>query len=294
MVNFMLIIIEQSLLYLPLVMGSYISFSLLKVPDLSIESAYVTGSVCGAYVLMYGQDIPQVLLLCMVVLAACTGGALVGLMSSLLTCKGRLPHLLSSIIVGGIFHGINQFVSPVYVSLSGFFNPLSCNVIKQYPELLLLIVITVLLFFLMAQLLTTQLGYAYAIYGNNPYFFIQYDISTSYVFVTGILLANALAGLSGYLFAQSNNFLELNMGYAKALFCITALILGKSVMREKPICLVIPIVGVFAYFILQQCLLKVGFNLKYFTAVQAMLIAVILIYRYHFVPQNSLQDNLGV
>lgn len=290
----MLIIIEQSLLYLPLVIGSYISFSLLKVPDLSIESAYVTGAICGAYVLMYGQALPGPLLLCIVVLASCAGGAVVGLLSSLLTCKGKLPHLLSSVITGGVFHGINQLISPVYVSLHGFSNPLFCPLSKQYPELLLLMVIAVFLFGLIAKFLTTQLGYAYAIYGNNPYFFTQYDISTSYVFITGVSLANALSGLSGYLFAQSNSFLELNMGYAKALFCITALVLGKAVIAKKPVCIGVPLLGACAYFVLQQFLLKVGFNLKYFTAVQALLIAGILLYRYRFSSQHSLQDNLGV
>ena len=85
----------------------------------------------------------------------------------------------------------------------------------------------------MYGLFRTQIGYSYAVYGNNPQFFRNYGISTSFVFITGIMIANALAGLSGYLFAQSNSFIELNMGLGKALLCITALILGKSLVRTK-------------------------------------------------------------
>lgn len=41
------IIFEQTLIYLPLVLGAYCSISLVKVPDLSIEAAYVFGAILG-------------------------------------------------------------------------------------------------------------------------------------------------------------------------------------------------------------------------------------------------------
>lgn len=294
MLNLILIILEQSLIYLPLVIGSYISFSLLKVPDLSIESAYVFGAVAGAHMVMYMQGMPHLIVLLLVILASCLGGACVGLVSSLLTREGKLPHLLSSIITSGLFHGINQLVSPVYVSLTNFSNPLFFAGSKQYPEMITFICIGLTLSLLAVFFFKTQLGYAYAMYGNNPHFFAHYGISTSYVFITGVMLANALAGVSGYLFAQSNSFVELNMGQAKALFCITALILGKAIMPPKPLLITIPLLGTGIYFVLQQLLLKVGFNLAYFTAVQALLVAGILCYRYRYTSLHGMQDNLGV
>jgi ABC-type uncharacterized transport system permease subunit len=79
------------------------------------------------------------------------------------------------------------------------------------------------------------------------------------------------------------------------LLCITALILGKSlVSTKKPFSLYIPLVGTSAYFAMQQVLLKMGFNLKYFTAVQALLVLCILVYTYRKQPQRSIHDNLGV
>ena len=85
------------------------------------------------------------------------------------------------------------------------------------------------------------------------------------------------------------------MGLGKALLCITALILGKAIVPiKKPFSILIPLFGVFAYFTLQQLLLKVGFNLKYFTGVQAILVLCILINAYRKQPQRSPNDNLGV
>ncbi len=296
MVNTALIIIEQSMLHLPLTLGAYISFSLLKVPDLSIETAYVVGAIMGSYVLVGTANVPMSIVLPIIIVFSFFGSALVGLTSSVLTQKGKFPHLLSSIVTFGLFHGINQYISPVYVSLSETRNPLTMfNYILQHPELPMVTAIGCVMIGLIYFLFKTQIGYSYAVYGNNPQFFSNYGISTSFVFITGVMLANALAGVSGYMFAQSNNFIELNMGLGKALLCITALILGKAIVRSKnPFSLPIPVVGTGAYFTLQQLLLKVGFNLKYFTAVQAFLVLCILLYTYRTQPQRLLNDNLGV
>lgn len=294
MYNMLLIIIEQSLLHLPLILGAYISFSLLKVPDLSIETAYTVGAIFGAYTVLHLPAMPASMALILIIAASCFGGALVGFVSSMLTQKGGFPHLLSSIVSFGLFHGINQAISAAYVSLSAVKNPLTLCALPRYPELCMLIIIGVIIFCCIMYLLRTQIGYAYAVYGDNPRFFASYGISTSYVFITGIMLANALAGISGYLFAQSNNFVELNMGLGKALLCITVLILGKSVVfSKKPSSIYVPVMGAIAYFALQQGLLKVGFNLKYFSAMQAICVMGIMLYSYYH-AQRASNDNLGV
>lgn len=296
MIDTLLIIFEQTLMHLPLMLGAYMSFSLMKVPDLSIESAYVVGALCGTYTLIGTQGVPIGLQLIVVIIASLIGGMLVGLTSSVITRKAKLPHLLSSIITFGLYHGITQFFSQAYVSLSGVANPLSALAINtQNPELPIFGILALICIIVGIYFLRTQLGYALAVYGNNPNFFGNYGISTSYVFIVGIAVANALAGLSGYLFAQSNNFVELNIGLGKALLCITALILGKTLIKSKKlISILIPIAGTFAYFTTQQLLLKVGFNLKYFTAMQALMVLIILAYTYRHKRQPDLSDHLGV
>lgn len=290
------VILEQSCLHIPIMVGAYISFSLLKVPDLAIESAYIVGALCAVYMLKSTTMLPAPLALMIVVGASFIGGAFVGGVSSVLTKKGRFPHLLSNLVTFGLFHGINQFFSPVYVSLSNIRNPLTMMMYwPQYPDIVMLVGIAALLVLGVAFILKTQIGYSYAVYGNNPLFFKNYGISTSLVFISGVMIANGLAGVGGYLFVQSNNFLELNMSLGKALLCITSLILGKALVGTKrPIALSIPIVGTFAYFALQQILLKFGFNLKYFTAIQALIVMLVLLYAYRKNPQQLLHDNLGV
>jgi putative ABC transport system permease protein len=294
MIDSLLIIAEQTLLHVPLMLGAYISISLMKVPDLSIESAYVFGAMLGYQSLSIASNLPAAISLPIVILGSLCGGALVGLTSSTLTQKAHLPHLLSAILTFGVFHGLTQLVGNAYVSFSVYpTNPLTMlNLVTRHPEFIVLAILGTLSIIFGFLFFKTQLGYALAAYGNNSQFFKQYDISTAYVFITGIVLSNALSGLSGYLFAQSNGFVELTMGYGKALLCITALILGKTFIPNRILSIAVPMMGVIAYFILQQLLLKIGFNLKYFTALQSIVVLAILVMRYK--KSHRAADHLGV
>lgn len=288
------IIIEQCLMHVPLLLGAYITISLMKLPDLSIESAYVSGAIIGAYVVASTSALPVSMQLPLVIIASLFGGAIVGITSSILTQYAGLPHLLSSIITFGVFYGINQLIAGSYISLSAYQNPLLSNGIERHPEMVALTLIAILVVMGLYVLFKKQLGYAFALYGNNPHFLRHYGISVPYVFIAGVVLSNALAGLSGYLFAQSNGFADITMGFGKALLCITALILGKVIVRStQPIVIIMPLVGCCAYFTLQQLLLKVGFNLKYFTTVQALVTLCILVLTYRKQTKKHI-DHLGV
>lgn len=281
------IILEQSLLHLPLLCGAYISLSLMKVPDLSIESAFVSGALLGS------KAISLNLGLVFVLGASLLGGALVGVTSSCITQFGRLPHLLSSIITFGIFYGLSQLIAGSYISLHAYTNPLEVDIIPHHPEILMLAMICTALVAALLVLFRRQIGYALAFYGNNPRFFGHYGISGRYIFITGIVLANALGGLSGYLNAQSNGFADISMGFGKLLLSITALILGKSILRGiKPPTLLVPLIGAAAYFSLQQVLLNSGFNLKYFSTLQACVVLFVLIILFR--KQHKTIDHLGV
>lgn len=289
------IILEQTYLHIPLIVGAYVSISLMKLPDLSIESAYVFGAIIGAQTIGYTQALPLSIQLIIALLASIIGGTIVGIVSSLLTQKARIPHLLSSIMTIGLFHGINQLVLGTYLSLGNKANPLTIVAMSRCnPELPMLGIIAGITLYITYFLLPTQLGHAFATYGDNPSFFGHYNINTNYIFSRGIIISNALAGISGYLFAQSNGFVEIGIGVGKPLLCITALILGKTLLRiQYTVSLAVPLIGCVAYFTLQQLLLKVGFNLKYFTAVQACLVLLVLIIRYRKNSPAS-GDHLGV
>src|SRR3989339_1241515 len=289
MFNFFMIVFEQSMIYFPLVLGSYISFSLLKVPDLSLEMAYLIGAFFGGYILQIMQGCSLLYILFMVIFGSICGGMLVGFISSCITYFGNIPHLLSSIITFGFFQGLFLMISNPYISLAKFDNVfMVMPYFEQYPELLILLMINFCICCMGVYVFRTQLGYSFVIFGCNPTFFQHFKISTAYVFIMGVVIANGLAGLAGFFFAQTNNLVEVNMGIGKSLFCITTLILGKTFLYHCKNSIFMPILGVVIYFGLQQLLLHIGFDLKYFTMMQSLLVLMILLTIYN---QNRVQHD---
>lgn len=265
-------ILEQALIALPLILGAYLSLSLLKLPDFSLESAYLMGAV-GAYL---ASDLP----LSFIILSAIGSALLSGLLVSFLSQILHLPFLLAAIVSNGFFHGLTQFL--LKTSLVTFR--------LQIPDLYLHAGIALVLIALFILLMRSQLGFSFAVYGNNPQFFKNHRLSGRYVVFSGTLLAHACAGTSGFLFAQSNGFLDLTMQFGIILLCLTSLMLGKLLIKSYRPNFLVPIFGIIFFFFIQQTLLRTGLNLKYFNAFQALFILAIL----YFGQSKQRLNHLGV
>jgi putative ABC transport system permease protein len=254
------LLIEQSLMALPLLIGAYITLSLLKLPDFTIESAYLFGAV--AAFLTQSCSIPIILG------TACLGGMLIGSLVCTVHHYLKLPFLLAAIVTNGLLHGVTQYL-------------LGTSTVSFHPhcglsEISLLSLVGIVLVAAMSWTCRSQLGYCFAIYGNNTLFFQHHRISRPYVMFTGVIIAHGCAGISGFLFAKSNGFVDLTMNFGVILLCLTALILGKLFLRNPRPHILIPLIGIVGYFVIQQLLLRIGLNLKYFNAFQALFILVVL------------------
>lgn len=293
MLNYILLCLSQACIYLPLVIGSFISISLMKVPDLSLESAFTAGAIAGYLFLKLNVPLSSIYFLPLVIAISCLGGMIVGLISSSLTSYCRFAHLLSSIITTGLFHGINLLVlGTCNASFIKCSNPFDIKVFDySVSESSTIALIVGGLYFLFVIISKSQLGLSFSIYGRNKNFFKRHGISERYVFMTGILLSNGLVGIAGFLAAYTQGFVDTSMGLGIALLALTALILGKVI--SSSLSTLIPLVGVSAYFVIQQSLLHVGFDLKFFTTVQAALILIVLVFYYRS-DQRQTIDHLGV
>ena len=272
----MLSILEQALIALPLIAGAYLTLSLLKLPDFSLESAYLFGAV--AAFLAQGLPLPLVLF------SALCGGMIVGMTVSFLNQMLHIPFLLAAIVTNGLIHGLAQYC--LGTAVTGF------QLNLPVSELVLLSATSIMVIGFVGSVLRSQLGHSFAIYGNNPQFFRHHPISGRYVLFSGVILGHGCAGVSGFLFAQSNGFVDLTMNFGVILLCLSALMVGKLFLSARRPNILIPIAGAASFFLIQQSLLRMGLNLKYFNAFQAIFILFIL-YLGH--RKNTLTlDHLGV
>ena len=292
-----LILLQQVAFFAPLILGAYLSFELMKIPSLSIESAYVCGAIFASQIFKFFPE-SSIWLLCAAVLASFFGGAIVGIVASWFSQKAKFSHLLSAIITIGLFHGVVEWlVGDKEIFLSEANNPLNLcsHIIPQYPAFIVVFTLSILVGIVFFIFLKTQLGVSCAIYGDNPLFLKTYRINQAYVVTSGMALSNGLVGLSGYLVSQHLGRIDAHVGVGIPLLCISALVIGKSIwFSKKNLQLMTPLLGILGYFIIQNILLDVGFSLRYFTMVQACIVALLLFFVARLRTGSWYKDLLGV
>ena len=93
--------IGQGLLWALLGLGLYLSFRILNVTDMTVEGTFPLGAATAVSLITHGVN-P---LLASPV--ACLAGALAGLITGLLTTKGKIPSLLAGILTMTAAYSVN-------------------------------------------------------------------------------------------------------------------------------------------------------------------------------------------
>lgn len=269
MFNFLLQILEQSLLFFPLVLALYISFSTLKIPDLSIEGSFVTGAACFASLVNYRQN-------CFIsIVAALSAGALIGFLVALIQKENKVSPLITGVLMIFILSSVNlSIMGKPNLSLLSTETPLSKlqSYLPYYSEnsinLLFISGQVMLLLLISLLLLNSKIGLLFRAFGNNAPLLNRLGKKPELIRSIGLAYSNLVAAYCGVLFAQLNAYADVNMGFGFALIGIAALILGMQLKQfifnseKKSILLDLLMVfsGVFIYFLFVQLFLRFNFS----------------------------------
>lgn len=265
----------------------FITQRLLKIPDLSIETAYMVGGMSSCFFIPYLTAMPSYIAAPLLLAIAIITGGLVGLCSSIITTRFSIAHLFSAIITAGIGVGVIFIFMNPYQGITGYTNHLV--LLKTYGIVPMVVLINIVLVILCTIMMRSQLGYLAIAAGNNPQFFNTFGLSYGRVFCTGVIIANGLAGLSGYLVSQTMFFADIHMGLGKVLFTLVALMMGRLLIQSNRALFIVPVVGTTVQIIMQQILLRVGFNLNYFSLVHGVIL-LMLIALAHRMHHNTLLE----
>lgn len=267
-------ILEMIGVHIPLVVGMFITQRLLKIPDLSVETAYMMGGMSSCFLVPYLNNAPSIIAIPSLLITGLFAGGLVGLSSSLFTTRLHIHHLFSAIITSGLWNGIIFFCMNPYQGLSGYTNHLA--LIKAYGILPVVTGINIILGFMCIKIMRSQGGYLAIAVGSNKQFFNTFGLPLNIIFCSGVIIANSLAGLSGYLVSQTIFFADVHMGLGKVLFALVALMIGRLCIPSVQALFSASCIGVTIQIIVQQLLLKVGFNLNYFSLIHGIILLGII------------------
>ncbi|NQP65941.1 ABC transporter permease [Streptococcus suis] len=266
--------ISQALLWAILGLGIFTTFRILNFPDMTTEGSFPLGG--AVVVTLLTQGVHPIL----ATLAAVLAGCLAGLVTGLLYTKGKIPTLLSGILVMSSCHSIMLFI--MGRANLGLLNIKSLQDLLPFDRetnglilglMAVVAVISALLFFL-----NTRLGQAFIATGDNPDMARSFGIHTSRMELMGLILSNGVIALAGALIAQQEGYADVSRGIGVIVVGMASLIIGEVLfdnvtMAERFITIV---VGAIFYQFLILGVISLGINTSYLRIFSALILAVCL------------------
>ena len=220
--------LAQGLIWGIMAIGVAITYKILDYADLTVDNSLCTGGAVAAICIIGGMD--PLLSLVFAMLA----GALAGLCSGLLHTILGIPAILSGILTQLALYSINMHImgkSNLTISRTQYDLLLTSARIPRailVSGLFVLVLVIVLYWFF-----GTQLGCAIRATGNNEHMARAQGISTNRMKVLGLMLSNALVGLSGALLAQYQGNADINMGRGAIVIGLAAVVIGGALLGRR-------------------------------------------------------------
>lgn len=267
-------IISQGLVWAVLGLGIFMTFRILGFPDMTTEGSFPLGGAVAVTLITKGVN--PFLATTAAVLAGCAAGAVTGMLYT----KGKIPTLLSGILVMTSCHSIMlMLMGRANLGLLGSSKiqdilPFSGEVNDLLTGLIFVsLVIAALLFFL-----DTKLGQAYIATGDNPDMARSFGINTGRMELMGLILSNGLIALAGALIAQQEGYADVSRGIGVIVVGLASLIIGEVLFQSLTLAerLITIVVGAIAYQFLIWGVIALGFNTNYLRLYSAVILAVCL------------------
>lgn len=224
--------LEIGLIFGLVALGVFISFRLLKFPDLTVDGSFPLGGAVGAVLIASGMDPFLATFLAML------AGALAGVFTALLNVHLKIMDLLASILMMIALYSINLRIMgrpnvPLIMEPT-VFSILEVSWIEDYiMRPLILIVVVIIAKLLLDAYFATQQGLSIRATGSNPRMARAQGVNTGAMIILGMAVSNGLVGLAGALFAQTQGGADISMGIGTIVIGLAAVIVGESILPAR-------------------------------------------------------------
>ena len=276
--------VSQGILWGLLVLGVFITFRLLDIPDMTVDGSFALGgAVVAVLIVNYGVD-PALATVC-----GMLAGGVAGAVTGVLTTVFEIPAILAGILTQISLWSINLRVmgksnTPILTSdtiFSKVADPLGIpqsTVVAIIGAVLVVAVICALYWFF-----GTEIGSALRATGNNEHMIRALGQNTNVTKMIALILSNALVGLSGGLICQSQKYADIGMGTGAIVIGLAAIVIGEVLGRLLPggltkfgSRLVAAVAGSIVYFLIRAIVLQLGMDANDMKLLSAIIVALAL------------------
>lgn len=273
--------VEIGLIFSLVALGVFISFRLLRFPDLTVDGSFPLGGAVCAVLIASGTN-PY-----LATLAAMAAGAVAGLITGWLNVKLKIMDLLASILMMIALYSINLRImggpnvplinDPTLLTL---LQPDGMSDYVARPLILAVVVLATKL--AMDWFFATERGLAIRATGSNARMARAQGINTGGMVLLGMAVSNGLVGLAGALFAQTQGGSDISMGIGTIVIGLAAVIVGESILPSRKLVLatLAVVIGAIVYrFFIALALNSdfIGLKAQDLNLVTALLVTVALV-----------------
>ncbi|MBQ7534604.1 MAG: ABC transporter permease [Stomatobaculum sp.] len=240
----------QGFIYAPMALGVFLSFGILKTPDLSVEGSFVFGMTVCAQTAILGH--PGAALF-----TGILAGALAGACTGLLQTKLKIEAILSGILTMTGLYTVNyailggqsnRYLQRMEVNAVGVEVPAPVKTVYKLFQTSFgqgldssasACVLTGILVAVTAAILIiffrTRRGMAIIATGDNEEMVRSSSINADAARIGGMMLSNALVGFSGALLCQYQQYADLNCGTGMMVMGLASVVIGTTLFGKQSV-----------------------------------------------------------
>ena len=272
--------VSQGLIWSIMVLGVYITFKLLDIADMTTDGAFALGGCVCATLMLNGCD-PTVALICGA-LAGGVAGAVTGVLHTFFGIPAILAGILTQISLWSINLRImsdksNQSVNKINSDITFWVDKLGIS--QSQASMIVGVIVVLLAVAALYWFFGTELGAALRATGNNEAMIRALGVDTNKSKLMGLVIANALVGLSGALICQSTKYADVGMGTGAIVIGLAAIVIGEVLFgkaRNFGAKLLAAVAGCVIYFLIRAIVLRMGMKANDMKLLSAVIVGAAL------------------
>ena len=283
--------VSQGLLWGIMALGVYITFKILDFADMTCDGSFALGGCVSAVFVVSFHWNPYLSLI-----AALVAGGIAGAVTGLLHTKLKIPAILSGILTMISLYSINlrimgQANTPINTREKGIDTivTLITNLLPEeirkssntntFVTMIIGIIFALLCVAILYWFFGTEKGSALRATGNNEAMIRALGVNTDRMKIIGLVIGNALVGLSGALVVQSQKVADVGMGQGTIVIGLASIVIGEVFLGKKlnfAAKLIFTILGSIIYRIIVAVVLQLGLESSDLKMLTAIIVALAL------------------
>lgn len=274
--------IELGLIYSLMVLGLFLSYRVLNIPDLTVDGSFTLGAAVAVVMTLSGHPI-------LGLFAAILAGAAAGFLTAFLQTKMKIQPILAGIITMTALYSINLMVMDDKANVpitqqESIYTAFGLLVGKQAQGMVLSLLILILAGAAMVLFLKTPFGLSVRATGDNESMVRSSSINADLTKTAGLMGANACVALSGAMIAHYNCYAEVRMGIGMVVIGLASFIIGEIAVgifvKRKGVVsgVVAAAVGSILYRLIIAQALELNFSSSSLKLITAIIVALAMSY----------------